>query len=247
MDLIAHTRDKVGKSAAKKIRITNNIPCTLYGKNSNEINAVNISVNKTDFSKIVAAHEGENLIFTLKINDSSEKIVDTKTVIIKDIQRDPIKEDIIHVDFQHILLDKKLRTKVPVILRGKPEGVKSGGVLEHIVHELEIECLPLDIPKYISVDVSHLALNQSLHAKAIPQQEKIRILSNGDLTIAVVATIRKEEEKEVKKEEQVAAEPELVSKKGKAEETEETKEAAAETKPGAKPAGKPAAGKQAAK
>ncbi|MBI5416342.1 50S ribosomal protein L25 [Candidatus Poribacteria bacterium] len=240
IELVVQKRESSGKGAVRKMRNVGQIPGILYGKNNN----LNIVINKVDFSRIIATHKSDHAILSIKIKDTNDSTIDTKSVIVKEIQRNPITENIIHVDFQHIALDQKLRTRVPVVLTGKPEGVKEGGILEHLMHEIEIECLPLDIPEHITVDVSRLKLGEPYHIKDIPAIDKIKIVSSGDKPFAVVSTVRKEDEV-VKKEETAAAattaaQPEIVNKKGKAETAEAGAETAGAGKPAAKPAAKPA-------
>lgn len=239
IELVVQKREGSGKGVARRIRNVGQIPGILYGKNNN----LNVVINKIDFSRIIAAHVSDHAILSIKIKDANDSIVETKSVIVKEIQRNPITEDIIHVDFQNIALDQKLRTRVPVVLTGKPEGVKEGGILEHLMHEIEIECLPLEIPERITVDVSHLKLGEPYHVKDIPAIDKIKIVTSGDKPFAVVSTVRKEDEV-VKKEETAAAttaaEPEIVNKKGKAETAEGAAETAGAGKAAAKPAAKPA-------
>ncbi|MBI4652403.1 50S ribosomal protein L25 [Candidatus Desantisbacteria bacterium] len=234
IELVVKIRESKGKSKAKKMRKTGQIPGIIYGNNEQN---TNITVSANTFSKLMANQENEHIILPLKLIDENDAVIGTKTAILKNIQKNPLTDNVIHVDFQQVALDKKIRISVPVKVQGKAEGVKSGGVLEYLVHEIEVECFPQDVPPNITIDVTALKIGESYHVKSIPPIDKVRIVSQPDMTIVVVSTIRKEEEEKVVKKEEAAAgttaaaEPELVAKKGKAEEAKETpKEATKETK-----------------
>jgi large subunit ribosomal protein L25 len=172
---------------------------------------------------------------TLKIADGKVK---DKTVVIKEIQRDPIKDSVLHVDFNEISLTDTLKVNVPVHSKGEPEGVKKdGGILEHIMWEVQVECLPTDIPEKIDVDVSNLKISEAIYVKNLVLSDKIKVLNDPELIIMIV----KPPKVEVAKEEVPGAdssEPELIRKKKE----EAPEEGGAAAKEAEKPA--PSAGKE---
>jgi len=155
--------------------------------------------------------------------------------MIVDWQYEPIKGHLLHIDLKRIAMDKALRVSVPIVLQGVAEGVKTeGGILEHILREVEIECLPADIPSHIDVDIAHLTFGKVLRVSDLPHNEKLKFLTDANQPIAHVTSVKEEVvvAPEVAAAEAAAApaEPEVI-KKGKAETEEEGAEAAAAEKP----------------
>ena len=234
--LKAEIRTGVGKSASKDLRNKNLVPANVYKAKS----AVNLQVSKDELDNVLHTKAGENVIITLKITGGNTK---DKTVLIKEIQRDPVKDGILHVDFNEISLTEVLKVNVPLASRGEPVGVKvDGGVLEHIMWELQVECLPTDIPEKIEVDVSGLKIGDAIYVKDLKIPEGVKVLADPEL----IAMIVKPPRVEVPKEEVVEAaeEPELIRKKKEeegpegAEAEEAPKEAAKEAKEAPKEAKK---------
>ena len=231
--LKAEVRTGVGKRVAKDLRIKGIVPANVYkgGKG-----ATSLQVAVDDLIDILHTKAGENVIITLKI--SGEGAHKDKTVVIKEIQREPIKDQILHVDFSEISLTEALKVNVPLVSRGEPVGVKvDGGILEHVIRELQVECLPTDIPEKLECDVSNLKINDTIHVKDIVLPEGVKILNDAELIVMIV----KPPKVEVPKEEMAAeggTEPELIRKK-KEEEAAEGEEAPGGAKSeGAKPAEK---------
>ena len=220
--LKAEIREETGKAKVKKLRKNNIVPAVVYksGKES-----VNIKVKARDLLEVLSTSAGENVLITLKVGGKKE--ARDLTCIIKEIQRDPVKEDIIHVDLNEISLTEKLKVKVPVHSRGEAEGVvKDEGVLEHVLWEVEIECLPTQIPEKIEVEVGAMKIGDTVYVKDLPVPPGVQILNDPELTVLSVAPPAKEElPEEVPAE--GAEEPEVIVK-GKKEEAEE--EAAPEGK-----------------
>jgi large subunit ribosomal protein L25 len=226
--LEAKKRTETGKERAKKLRRQGLIPAVVYGPGDEPLP---LEINAQSLNSILRAGKGENVIITLNIDGGQNE----KKVLIREIQHDPVLGDILHVDFQHVLLTKKITVKVPVHLVGVPVGVsKDGGILQHVLRELEIECLPTEIPEKVEFDVSNLKIGDSIHVKDT-RLEKVTILSDaeGSIVTVVPPTIFKEEVVPAAAE---VTEPEVITEK-KAEEGEE---AEAEE-------GKEAKGKEAAK
>ncbi len=210
----AEKRTIFGKNASRRIRSKGKIPAILYGT---EIENVPLIVDKKDIFKVVKSETGENTIFKI-VFDSEEK-----DAMIKEIQKDPTTDELLHADLIHISLDRPIRLSVPVIARGEAVGVKAeGGFVDFITREIEIECLPRDIPEHIEIDISPLHLNQSLKVQDIRAPEGVRIISDPSLVIVHIEPPAVEEVKVGVEEEVISVEkePEII-KKGKAEEEEE--------------------------
>ena len=229
--LKADARSGTGKKVAKDLRAKGLIPANVYKQGKP---AVSIQISNEELQEILHTKAGENVIITLKIAGQSGK---DKTVLIKEIQREPIKDGILHVDLNEISLTEALKVDVPLVARGEPVGVKvDGGILEHVMRELHIECLPTDIPAKIEVDVSALKIGESIFVKNIKVPEGVKVLNDPEL----IAMIVKASKVEAPKEEVAAegtAEPELIRKK-KEEEAAEEGASAAPAKEEAKPAEK---------
>jgi large subunit ribosomal protein L25 len=219
------------KNAARRVRAAGKIPAVLYGAGHEP---VAVEVDPKQISRILYSESGHNTIFDVEVAGTPA----AKAMIV-DWQREPIKDRLIHIDMKRIALDKVLRVSVRVKLLGVPLGVKTeGGILDQVMREVEIECLPTDIPSHIDVDVSGLGLHQVLRVSGLPQSDKVKYLNSADATVAHVVTIREEVVAPAEGEAAVAAtetaaapaEPE-VAKKGK---TEPAAEPAAAKKPEAK-------------
>jgi large subunit ribosomal protein L25 len=212
---------KFNKNAARRVRAAGKIPAVLYGPGADP---VAVEVDPKQISRILFSETGHNTIFDVQVSGQSA----AKAMIV-DWQREPIKDQLIHIDMKRIALDKALRVSVRVKLLGTPVGVKTeGGILDQVLREVEIECLPADIPSHIDVDVSGLAMHGVLRVSELPHSDKVKVLSPADATVAHVTAIREEvapaaEEAAAVPAEGAApaasAEPE-VAKKGKAETAE---------------------------
>ena len=230
----ADVRKGTGKKVAKDLRNKGLVPANVYkgGKG-----ALSIQVTQDDLHEALNTSAGENVIITLKI--SGDAAVKDKTVLIKEIQREPIKDGILHVDFNEISLTETLKVNVPLTSKGEAVGVKAdGGILEHVMWELHVECLPTDIPEKIEVDVTNMKIGDAVYVKDIPAPEGVKFLNDPELITMIV----KAPKVEVPKEEVLAegaVEPELIRKK-KEEEAGEGAEAGAPAKEAPKEAGKEA-------
>jgi large subunit ribosomal protein L25 len=176
---------KFNKNAARRVRAAGQIPAVLYGAGHE---AVAVEVDPKHISKILFSDTGHNTIFDVDLGDKSP----VKAMIV-DWQREPIKDRLIHIDLKRIAMDKALKVSVRVKLMGVPLGVKvHGGILDQVLREVEIECLPSDIPSHIDVDVSNLDLHEVLRVSDLPHSDKIKYLDAEDTTVAHVVTIREE-------------------------------------------------------
>lgn len=206
-------REKLGKGGARKARAAGHIPAVIYGHGEQP---AAVSIDRVEFETAIRQHKGGNPIVSLALEGKEH------TALLRAAQRDPLSHEIIHVDFQHISLTETVEVNVNVHLVGVPIGVKDGGgILETILRELEVRCLPTAIPSSIDVDVSALGVGQSVHVREITV-EGVTILSDPDATVAVVAAPTVMEEKPAEAAATVtAAEPEVVAAKGKKEEAGE--------------------------
>ncbi len=205
----AQLRDKTGKSANKKLHTDGKIPAVVYKRGEG---AISLALVGKDLFRALHTKAGENVIITLKINDSSKKEKD-RTVIIKEPQHHPLRGDILHVDFNQISLTQAIKVSVPIFVKGEAAGVKEGGVLEHVLWEIEVECLPREIPEKIEVDVSALKINDSLFVKDISVPGNIKVLTGLQLiAISVKPPVVEKPAAEVAAE-AVATEPEVIKQK----------------------------------
>lgn len=209
--IAAEPRVTRGKNEARRLRARMRIPAVVYGAGKE---SVAVSVSPKEIEKILHSSSGVNTIFNLDIQG-----VESTPVMVVDWQHDPVKSNLLHIDLKRIDLAKRLHVKVPVHTTGDPRGVKEqGGLYEIVSREIEIECLPEEIPENFTVHVSGLLIGQSLRAGEIPLSGSMTLVSPADLVIShVVATRGSAAEAEAAAGEAAAAEPEVV-KKGKKEE-----------------------------
>jgi large subunit ribosomal protein L25 len=204
-------RDTRGKNEARRLRVSGKVPATLYGGKGE---AVALAVNTKQVTAILRSESGHNTLFQVDLGGNQEP------AIVKDWQVDPVTGNLLHVDLLRIAMDVRMKVKVPVHTFGDPSGVKvQGGVYEVVLREVEVECLPADIPTEIRADVSGLALNQSLRAGDLPiDKNKIKLVTDAQSVISHVVALRAEEEKpaEAAVPGAAPAEPEVI-KKGKKE------------------------------
>src|SRR5215468_11229136 len=206
----AESRAESGKNANRRLRGKGLIPGVLYGAKKETIA---VAVSPKEIVTILKSASGENTLFDLDLGGQRRK------VILKEFQREPLKGQLLHADFYEVALDKLLEVKIHVELTGLPVGVKAqGGVLDFVTRELEVECLPADIPEKIVLDVSHLELGKHLRVSEIKLSDKVKILTEPDVVIAHVVVPRAEEVAPAPEAAAVApeaVEPEVI-KKGKA-------------------------------
>src|SRR5256885_1145432 len=222
--LQAKARVSKNKNEARRVRKSGLVPAVLYGAKQDP---VSVSLDPKQVSKILHSASGHNSIFELALDGER-----TQAMIV-DWQYEPIKGALLHVDLKRIAMDQKLTVSVPVVLKGEAAGVKQqGGILEQILREVEIECLPTDIPSHIEADVSELVFGKVLRVADLPHGERLKFLSDPNQPVAHVITVKEEvaptPEAVAAEAGAVPAQPEVI-KKGKQEvEGEEGAEAAAE-------------------
>jgi large subunit ribosomal protein L25 len=222
----ASPRETRGKNAARRVRLTGQVPAVIYGGKGD---SQALEINAKQVAAILRSASGHNTIFKIKIKDNEQ------TAILKDWLVDPVKGHLLHVDLLRIAMDVRMRVRVPVHTFGEAQGVKlQGGVFEIVTREVEIECLPSDIPTEFRMDISGLMIGMQLRASDIQvDPEKIKILTDPTRVLSHVVTLRVEEEKPaeaVAAEAATPAEPEVIKKGKKDEEGEEGEEAPAAEK-----------------
>ena len=222
--LEAQPRTPGTKNDARRVRRSGKIPGVVYGAGKS---AQPVSLDPRQVSRILHSATGHNTIFDLALDGER-----TKAMVVE-WQYEPIKGGLLHIDLKRIAMDEKLTVNVPIVLKGEAAGVKQqGGILEQVLREVEIECLPTDIPKSIAAEVTDLVFGKVLRVADLPHNPKLKFLTDPDQTVAHITAVKEEE---VPTAEAVAAEaaaapaePEVI-KKGKQEaEGEEVAEAAAE-------------------
>lgn len=189
--LMAEPREIHGKKV-KRLRREGLVPGVVYGPVLDE--TISVSVNERVFRKFYMAH-GHSTIFTLKWAGGSQP------VLVREVQVDPVRQDMLHIDFFAPNMTVTLRQSVPIALHGEPEQLEEGGVLQHALNEIEVEALPSDLPSEIGVDISGLtAIGDSLHVRDIEAPENVEIVTDPDTTVASVIHMAVEEEPEVEEE-----------------------------------------------
>jgi large subunit ribosomal protein L25 len=178
MTLEVQPREQTGKNANRRSRTAGKIPAVVYGGGKE---SVAIEVDRKTLVDTMKGHTGENPIFLLKLGDKE------RHAMIRNMQTDPVSRQVIHIDFQRVLMDQKVRVAVPVELVGIPYGVKTeGGMIDFPVREVHVECLPGQIPKHIDVDITDLHLGQHVEAKDLKLPEGVMLLDDLDRVIASV-------------------------------------------------------------
>ena len=214
--LSARPRQETGKGAARKLRAAGEVPGTIYGHGRQP---QSLSINSRDFDRLAERVRITSTVIELSVDGK------TARTLVRELQRDPIKRTVIHVDFQELVAGEKVTVSVPLRFVGTPEGVKTGGgILEETMHQIEVTCDPANIPDHVDVDVTALTIGHSLHIGDLKLPEGVEVVDDPEQTIAVVSAPKAEEE--VAPVEgaapEAAAEPELIRKPKDEEEGEET-------------------------
>jgi large subunit ribosomal protein L25 len=209
----AEAREEFGKNASRRLRKKGRIPGVLYGRG---MEAMALSVDPKDVVRILTSDTGRNTIFKLTVGS------DSRDVLIRDYQLDPLKGNLIHADFHAIAMDEVMVFEVPIELVGVSKGVKEeGGVLDFVLRQVEVECLPADVPDHIRVEVESMEIGDAVRVGNLQvDSSKIKVLSDPDLVVITLVPPHVEKEPEVTLEE-TEAEPEVI-RRGKGEEEEES-------------------------
>ena len=207
--LEAEVRQEVGRGKVKDLRDAGFFPAVVYGQGK-EAQAIKISLST--FLKLQHQHHLDNAIINLKIQ--GDKKTKGRSCLIKELQHDPVHGHIVHADFHEISLTEAIKVNVSVVAKGESVGVKQdGGSLEHVIWEIEIECLPMDIPKEIVVDVGPLKIGDAIHVKDIAVGANIKVLTDSDAVVFAVKEPMKEEAPVEAVEGAESQEPEVIKEK----------------------------------
>ncbi len=210
--LEVHERQAANKNANRRLRASGQVPAVVYGS---KLDTAPIQVEERKMRDLLRSQKGGNIVFLLKLHGTEQ----SRHVMIREMQTDSISGEMIHIDFQRILMDQKVRVQVQIELEGEPVGVKTeGGLVDFVTREVELECLPNNIPEQLVVDISELHVGQHLEAKDLDLPEGVE-LHDLDRVIVSIAQPQKAEEEETDEDELLeteAAEPEVVQR-GKAD------------------------------
>jgi large subunit ribosomal protein L25 len=217
-------REERGKNAANRLRASGRIPAVVYGtaKEGKAPEGVAVSVDPKAVLRILHSDSGANTLINLKLDGSESR------VMVKEYQLDPITHQLLHADFYQLAMDKAITVTVPVLVKGEPRGVKTqGGLLDFVTREIQVQCLPTDIPEHIDLDVTELMLNQSVRVRDLPQNPKWKAVTDGETMLVHIVMPKAEESAAATTEAAAAAapaaaEPEVI-KKGKEEKEEKEK------------------------
>jgi large subunit ribosomal protein L25 len=222
VNLDVEKREQTGTADIKRLRKSGFVPGIVYG---GEGKSLPIKLDRKKLIHFLHSIGEENVLTNLRIKkngDSSEQLV-----VLKDVQYDPVTEQLVHLDFQRVSMKKKMISELHVLLKGEPEGVKVGGILDQALRTVEVEGLPQDMPEHLEIDISGLKIHDSVHVKDLPLPSGVEMITDGERSVLSVLPPRKIEEEEIPEE---ITEPELVGEEGE----EEAAEAAGEE--GKKPA-----------
>jgi len=183
-------RAEVGKTTTRRLRTRGQVPAVVYGRGADPIA---VSVEEDTFSRSVAAAGRYSTLITLKI-EGAEAETDSATVMVKDLQYDLVNRQIVSIDFQRISLQETIHTRVPVRHVGESPGVKQGGIVDQVTHEIVVECLPTDMPDHLEVDISDLGIGDSVRVKDLRLPSGVNVMApEDDVVIVIAAPVREEE------------------------------------------------------
>lgn len=213
----ADTRSEIGKGSARSLRRAGLVPAVFYSGGS----STPIKLNAKQMRKLIYSGVGEHALITIQLAEDGSKVSE-HPVLIKDYQSDPVSEELLHVDFMEVSLKDKIHVTVQLVIAKAPVGVKKGGILLHRMRDIEVECLPTQIPEKIEIDAESIDIGHSLHVSDLPELEGVRVVSEpSEVVLAVTApTVEAEPEEEAAE----AKEPELVKAKGKEAEESDKEE-----------------------
>ena len=211
-----NVRKENGKGVARKLRSAGRVPGVLYGKG---VEPLSVSLDRHNFINTVKGHSISNTFMQLNIEGG-----ETAQVLVREIQLDPVSNEVLHVDFNRISMTEKLEMEIPIELIGTPTGVKNqGGILEHSVRALTVRCLPTEAPDSIQIDIADLELGKKMHVSELPEGD-YEMVSDPETVVASVVAPKAEAEPEAEEETEEGAEPEVVGKEGAEEDQEAEKD-----------------------
>jgi len=209
----ADRRQEIGKGGARSLRRKGILPAVVYGVNE----STPIKIESKQMTRLITSGAGEHSLITIELKEGGKKTSE-HPVLIKDYQMDPVSDELLHVDFIEVSLEENVTVTIPLIIVKEPAGIKMGGILEHRMREIEVECLPTQIPDKIEIDAGHIEIGHSLHVSDLAAPEGAKIVSDAAEVILTVSAPRVEEEAPAEGAEAAEAEPELIKSKGKEEE-----------------------------
>jgi large subunit ribosomal protein L25 len=218
IELKTNSRTAVGNGPARRLRQKGQIPAVLYGPGTD---SVLLSVNISDIDRILKKGRIGQVLLNLVIPNNGETT--NKTVMVKELQLHPVSRNYLHMDFYEVAMDRKIMVNVPVVTTGKAKGVEIGGILQIIRRELEVQCLPLNVPDSIEIDITDLDIGDSIHVGDISRQNDVEFLDDENFTVVTIVSPKVEEEAEAEEEAEEEAEAAI------AEEGEERPESGDET------------------
>ncbi|MEA1948774.1 MAG: 50S ribosomal protein L25/general stress protein Ctc [Thermodesulfobacteriota bacterium] len=197
IELKTNIRTTTGNGPARRLRQKGQIPAVLYGPGTE---SVPLSVNISDIDRVLKKGWIGQLLLNLVIQNNGE--TSTKTAMVKELQLHPVSRNFLHIDFYEVAMDRKIMVNVPVMTIGKAKGVEVGGILQIVRRELEVQCLPLDVPESIEIDITDLDIGDSIHVGDIIRQSEIEFLGDKNFTVVTIVTPKIEEEEEPVEEEE---------------------------------------------
>lgn len=215
----ADQRAEKGKGGARSLRMQGVLPAVVYGEGSE---SSPIKVESKLMTKLIMSGVGEHALITIEMEDKKGAKAE-HPVLVKDYQTDPVTDELLHVDFIKVSLKKVVNVTVPLFMTKDPAGVKMGGILQNLIREIEVECLPTQIPDKIEFDAESIEIGSSLHVSDVTPPEGVQITTDPAAVILTVSAPKLEEEAPEEVAEEEAAEPELVKGKGKEEAEEQSK------------------------
>ena len=223
LELTVQRRVAAGTRPVQRLRQQGFIPGVVYGRGTDPIP---VSVNHREFAKLLHSKAGEHALVTLRMGDGKPW---EKPALVHALQHDPVSGHVVHIDFHAIVLTERLKVKVPVVLKGEPVGVKQeGGILEHFLREIEVECLPTEIPANVEHDVSAMKIGDTIHVRDLAVPKNAKITSDPEGVIAAVKTPKVEK---LEEEAPAVTEPEVIREKKEEGEEAAAAEAKGEQKP----------------
>jgi large subunit ribosomal protein L25 len=187
IELKTTTRKTTGNGPARESRRNGFIPAVLYGPGKE---SVMLSVGKKELEKVIRKGNISQVLLNLFIEDDNNS---KRTAMIKEFQTHPVTQNFLHVDFYEVSMDRKIRLNIPIVTKGMAKGVELGGVLQIVRRELEVLCLPGDIPESLEVDISNLDIGDAIHVQDIPRPETVEIAGDANFTVITVVSPSREE------------------------------------------------------
>jgi len=216
--LNVQTRDEIGSQKIKSLRKESFIPAIVYG---GEDDAVAIKVDRREYERIMRAHKGQSVVFHINVSKDGKKVKDYPAIV-KEEQHEPVLDQLLHIDFKRISLTEEIEVKSPIAIKGEPVGVKQdGGSLDQPLWELDVICLPTNIPEKIEVEVSEMTIGDAVHVKDLVLPAGVRTDHDPEAIVVSVVPPMKEEPVEAVAEEETLTEPEVIKEKKPKEEAAE--------------------------